>query len=147
MPKTCPTARCVNTGIIRRRIARGAGASSIRRRITTANPAARYPVVYLQHGAGEDERGWSTQGRVNFILDNLIAEGKAKPMIVVMDNGGGSALFAASGRGPAGLMGGTNAPAGTNSPAMAGTNRFAPVVERPGGTFSRHAASRDHSDD
>jgi enterochelin esterase-like enzyme len=52
-----------------------------------ANPGARFPVLYLQHGAGEDERGWSTQGRMNFILDNLIAAGKAKPMIVVMDNG------------------------------------------------------------
>lgn len=48
---------------------------------------ARYPVLYLQHGAGEDERGWSNQGRAGFILDNLIAEGKAKPMIVVMDCG------------------------------------------------------------
>jgi enterochelin esterase family protein len=54
----------------------------------------RYPVLYLQHGAGEDERGWFTQGHMAFILDNLVAEGKAKPMIVVMDNGGGSALFA-----------------------------------------------------
>ena len=84
-----------------------------------SNPAGRYPVLYLQHGAGEDERGWSTQGRVNFILDNLIAEGKARPMIVVMDNGGGSALFsdgARGGRGVAGLMG---APMGTNGPAMA----------------------------
>jgi enterochelin esterase family protein len=63
-----------------------------------SNPTKRYPVVYLQHGAGEDERGWSIQGRVNFILDNLIAEGKAKPMIVVMDNGGGSALFAPGAR-------------------------------------------------
>jgi enterochelin esterase-like enzyme len=59
-----------------------------------SNPNTRYPVLYLQHGAGEDERGWTMQGRANFILDNLIAEGKAKPMIVVMDNGGGSALFA-----------------------------------------------------
>ncbi len=48
---------------------------------------ARYPVLYLQHGAGEDERGWTKQGHANFILDNLIAEGKAKPMIVVMDQG------------------------------------------------------------
>lgn len=48
---------------------------------------ARYPVLYLQHGAGEDERGWTTQGRANFILDNLIAAKQAKPMIVVMDNG------------------------------------------------------------
>jgi enterochelin esterase family protein len=47
----------------------------------------RYPVLYLQHGAGEDERGWSAQGRMNFILDNLIAEGRARPMIVVMDRG------------------------------------------------------------
>jgi enterochelin esterase-like enzyme len=47
----------------------------------------RYPVLYLQHGAGEDERGWTNQGRANFILDNLIAAKKAKPMIVVMDNG------------------------------------------------------------
>jgi enterochelin esterase-like enzyme len=54
----------------------------------------RYPVLYLQHGAGEDETGWTNQGRVNFIMDNLIAEGKAKPMIIVMENGGGSALFA-----------------------------------------------------
>lgn len=47
----------------------------------------RYPVLYLQHGAGEDETGWSTQGKVDFILDNLIAEGKAAPMLVVMDRG------------------------------------------------------------
>ena len=52
-----------------------------------ANPNVRYPVLYLQHGMGEDERGWVTQGRMNFILDNLLAAGKAKPMIVVMDNG------------------------------------------------------------
>ena len=47
----------------------------------------RYPVLYLQHGAGEDERGWSNQGHMAFILDNLIAEKKAKPMIVVMEKG------------------------------------------------------------
>lgn len=58
------------------------------------NANARYPVLYLQHGAGEDETAWSVQGRANFILDNLIAESKAKPMIIVMDNGGGSGLFA-----------------------------------------------------
>jgi enterochelin esterase-like enzyme len=48
---------------------------------------SRYPVLYLQHGAGEDERGWPNQGHVSFILDNLLAEGKAKPMIVVMEQG------------------------------------------------------------
>ena len=47
----------------------------------------RYPVLYLQHGVGEDETGWANQGRVNNIMDNLIAEGKAKPMLVVMDRG------------------------------------------------------------
>src|SRR5512136_2032962 len=51
------------------------------------NPAQRYPVFILRHGGGEDETGWVEQGRANFILDNLIAEGKARPMIVVMDWG------------------------------------------------------------
>jgi enterochelin esterase-like enzyme len=50
-------------------------------------PKKRYPVLYLLHGAGENERGWSKQGHMNFILDNLLAEKKAVPMIVVMDNG------------------------------------------------------------
>lgn len=48
---------------------------------------ARYPVLYLQHGSFEDETGWSSQGKANLILDNLIAEKKAEPMIIVMDNG------------------------------------------------------------
>ena len=48
---------------------------------------ARYPVLYLQHGGGEDETGWPKQGRVAFILDNLIAERKARPMLVVMERG------------------------------------------------------------
>lgn len=47
----------------------------------------RCPVLYLQHGGGEDESGWTRQGKANFILDNLIASGKAKHMIVVMANG------------------------------------------------------------
>jgi enterochelin esterase-like enzyme len=51
------------------------------------HPEQRYPVFILRHGGGEDETGWVEQGRANFILDNLIAEGKAKPMIVVMDWG------------------------------------------------------------
>ena len=52
-----------------------------------ANPKKRYPVLYLQHGGGEDETGWIRQGRANFILDNLIAAGEAKPMIIVMASG------------------------------------------------------------
>jgi enterochelin esterase-like enzyme len=51
------------------------------------NTSTRYPVLYLQHGSGEDETGWPTQGKANLILDNLIAEKKAVPMIIVMDNG------------------------------------------------------------
>jgi enterochelin esterase-like enzyme len=52
------------------------------------NTRTRYPVLYLQHGMGEDRRAWPTQGRTNLILDNLIAEKKAVPMIVVMEDGG-----------------------------------------------------------
>ena len=51
------------------------------------NVKEKYPVLYLQHGSGESELGWTMQGKANFILDNLIAQGKAKPFIVVMDNG------------------------------------------------------------
>lgn len=47
----------------------------------------RYPVLYLQHGGGEDETGWIRQGRANFILDNMIAAGECGPMIVVMAYG------------------------------------------------------------
>ncbi|WP_338357413.1 alpha/beta hydrolase-fold protein [Yeosuana marina] len=47
----------------------------------------RYPVLYLQHGGGENETGWASQGHANLIMDNLIAEGKASPFIIVMDNG------------------------------------------------------------
>ena len=51
------------------------------------NTKAKYPVVYIQHGGGEDERGWSVQGKTDIILDNLIAQSKALPMIVVIANG------------------------------------------------------------
>ena len=51
------------------------------------NPTKKFPVLYLQHGMGENEYGWAEQGHTAQILDNLIAEGKAVPCIVVMDNG------------------------------------------------------------
>jgi enterochelin esterase-like enzyme len=51
------------------------------------NCTEKYPVLYIQHGGGEDERGWATQGKTDLILDNLIAEKKAVPMIVVMADG------------------------------------------------------------
>lgn len=63
----------------------------------------RYPVLYLLHGWGEDETGWYRQGHVDFIMDNLIAAGKAKPMIAVLDNlnavkpGESAAIIAARG--------------------------------------------------
>jgi enterochelin esterase-like enzyme len=49
-----------------------------------SNVNQKYPVLYILHGGGEDERGWAMQGKTNLILDNLIAEGKAKPMLIVM---------------------------------------------------------------
>ncbi len=48
------------------------------------DPTRRYPVLYLQHGGGENETGWGQQGHADLILDNLIAEGKASPFIIVM---------------------------------------------------------------
>ncbi|MCR5156456.1 MAG: enterochelin esterase [Butyrivibrio sp.] len=51
------------------------------------NPGKTYPVLYLQHGHGENEVGWTYSGKVNFIMDNLIAERKATPFVIVMNNG------------------------------------------------------------
>ena len=78
----------------------------------------RYPVLYLQHGAGEDETGWGNQGHANLIMDNLIAAGKAKPFIIVMDNGGNnSAGGPRRGAPPApGGAGGAPAARGSTSP-------------------------------
>ena len=64
----------------------------MQRRMTIYTPpgydkGGKYPVLYLLHGAGGDENAWSELGRASQILDNLIAQGKAKPMIVVMPNG------------------------------------------------------------
>ena len=67
------------------------------------NARTRYPVLYLLHGWGENEQGWHKQGHVDLIMDNLIAEKKAKPMIIVMDNlnavkpGEDAGLYARSG--------------------------------------------------
>lgn len=51
------------------------------------NSTKKYPVLYLLHGGGEDERGWAMQGKTDLILDNLIADSKAKPMLIVMMDG------------------------------------------------------------
>src|SRR5205823_8725408 len=47
----------------------------------------RYPVLYLFHGSGDNEATWTALGRANLILDNLLAQGKAKPMVIVMPDG------------------------------------------------------------
>jgi enterochelin esterase family protein len=66
---------------------------NMKRRLTVYTPPGyesstqKYPVLYLLHGAGGDEEAWMALGRLSQIMDNLIAEGKAKPMIVVMPNG------------------------------------------------------------
>ncbi len=57
------------------------------------NDTKKYPVLYLQHGMGEDETGWSRQGKMANILDNQIAEGKCEPMLVVMDCGNCNYIF------------------------------------------------------
>jgi enterochelin esterase-like enzyme len=75
------------------------------------NPAAKYPVLYLQHGGGEDETGWVAQGKTDVILDNLMAAGKARPMLIVIANGNmpaaaggarGGSLYSRAGMAPFG---------------------------------------------
>jgi enterochelin esterase family protein len=91
------------------------------------DPIKRVPVLYLQHGMGEDETGWGNQGRANLIMDNLIADGKAKPFIIVMENGGGLGGF--GGRGARGA----GAPAGTAAPASAAPAGAVGGAQAPGG--------------
>lgn len=84
-------------------------ALGLERRMTVYTPAGyetsgkRYPVLYLLHGMGGDEEAWISLGRTAQILDNLIAQGKAKPMIVVMPNGNAS-QEAASGESSRGMV-------------------------------------------
>lgn len=82
---------------------------NLTRRMTVYTPAGydknkkqKYPVFYLLHGAGGDEEAWMDLGRTSQILDNLIAQGKAEPMIVVMTNGNAGEV-AAPGEGPEGF--------------------------------------------
>ena len=93
------------------------------------NTRARYPVLYLQHGAGENETGWTRQGRANFILDNLIAARQAVPMVVVMDHGYATLAGASSTPGPAAPAPATTAPAGRAAGAAPqGPSAFERVV-------------------
>jgi len=94
------------------------------------NPSARYPVLYLQHGGGEDQRVWIEMGRTNLILDNLIAEGKVKPFIVVMETSAVGPQMAPVPGGPR--------PAGTPAPGAPGTRApGAPGTPAPGAPARR----------
>ena len=95
----------------------------------------KYPVLYLQHGWGEDETAWMTQGHANLIMDNLIAEGKIKPFIIVCTYGMTNEGFRPGGMGgmrrPAGGAGAPGArPAGGPS---ADAQAQAPQGQRPQG--------------
>ena len=99
------------------------------------NLSTRYPVFYLQHGGGEDERVWIEMGRTNVILDNLLAAGKVKPMIVVMET---SAVGGAGGAGGPGSPGrgaaaGDGAARGAAPPAGAGGRGPGFGIGGPGG--------------
>lgn len=89
------------------------------------DPSKRYPVLYLQHGAGEDETGWGSQGHAGWIMDNLLAAGKTQPFIIVMANSGGPG---GPGRGPA-APGAGRGGAPSPGPAPAGQ----PGAAAPGG--------------
>ena len=118
------------------------------------NAVNRYPVLYLQHGWGEDETAWWNQGHANLIMDNLIAEGKAKPFIVVMAYGltnegggpggrGGRRGGAPGGPGAPGGFRGPGAGGGTNA-AGGGTNGFGAgfAARGPGGPGGTNAPGR-----
>ncbi len=93
-----------------------------------------YPVLYLQHGMGEDETGWGNQGHANLIMDNLIAEGKCTPFIIVMENSGGAP------RGPRPAAGTTTR---GGAPGQAAPTRPAVTPAAPGqGPPSANAAGR-----
>ena len=100
------------------------------------DPTKRYPVLYLQHGMGEDETGWGKQGFTNLIMDNLIAASKAKPFIIVMDNGGG--MGGGPGRGGPGRGAAPAAgPALLPARRREVRRRAAPPGPRPGGRGGR----------
>jgi enterochelin esterase family protein len=104
------------------------------------NTRAKYPVLYLLHGWGEDETGWQEQGHVGLIMDNLLAAGNAKPMLIVMDNlnavrpGESAALYGARGTltqavvQPPQPAGATARGAGPGRAAVAATGRAGPLA-------------------
>ncbi|HEY7499485.1 MAG TPA: alpha/beta hydrolase-fold protein [Vicinamibacterales bacterium] len=98
------------------------------------NQRTRYPVLYLQHGAGENETSWTKQGRANLILDNLIAAGRAAPMLVVMETGYATKVGAVPVPGP------TGKPAIPNAFEQVMIDDLIPMID---GQY-RTIADRDH---
>src|SRR3954464_2721273 len=93
----------------------------------------KYPVLYLLHGGGGDEEAWLTMGRANIIMDNLIAAGKAKPMIVVMPNGNATqSVSQGFGYGPPPARQSVQAPAPPPLQAAGGAGRGAAPGAAPG---------------
>jgi enterochelin esterase-like enzyme len=108
------------------------------------NAKGRYPVLYLLHGWGEDETGWYRQGHVDAIMDNLIAGGKARPMIIVMDNlnavkpGESATIFAARGMVPMPASAPPSAPDSANaSPGRGPAQGRGVPAGRGGGSLGR----------
>ena len=107
--------------------------------VNDTNPNKKFPVLYLQHGMGENETGWSAQGKTGIIMDNLIAAGKAVPFIIYMDNGlnarrPGEQGFGGFGGGqrPQGGFGGGQRPGGQGAP-QGGQRPQGGPGQRPGG--------------
>ena len=102
-----------------------------------ANLKTRYPVFYLQHGGGEDERVWIEMGRTNVILDNLLAQGKVKPMIVVMETSATGGSEAPGGRpgiaGAPAVGGAGRGPGAAPGAGAAAPGRGFPGIGGPGG--------------
>lgn len=107
------------------------------------DPSRRYPVLYLQHGAGEDETGWGNQGHAGLIMDNLIAEGKARPFIIVMENGG-NIFGGGPRRGGPGRGGPPGARPGAAPGAAAAPGAGAPRRGPGGGGFAFNFGTFEH---
>ena len=121
----------------------------LQRRMYVYTPAGydtgkqKYPVLYLLHGAGGDEDAWNNMGRASVILDNLIAAGKAKPMLVVMTNGNANQKMAPGygiipGQNTGGIFGN---PGEVGAPGFAGRGAAAPGAASGSGDAPARAAA------
>jgi hypothetical protein len=97
-----------------------------------ANASARYPVLYLQHGGGEDATAWLDDGHVNWILDNMLAERRTKPIIAVMETSDMPDAASGRGAGPGSGPGASPLPTGGSSGAGRGFG-----MARGGGAYGQ----------